>query len=82
LTAEEQEDGTDEEDDPGLDESDEDDNLMSPASLIQLEDSVGPGNIFFVVGFYNGKRRNNRARRFVDYTTHLKWFLSSDLNSG
>jgi hypothetical protein len=70
LTAEEQEDGTDEEDD-----SDEDDNLMSPASLIQLEDSVGPGNIFlaFLVGFYfySGKRRNNRAGRFVDYTTHL-----------
>jgi hypothetical protein len=48
LTAEEQEDGTDEEDDPGLDDSDEDDNLLSPASLIQLEDFVGPGNIFFV----------------------------------
>jgi hypothetical protein len=62
LIAEEREDGTDEEDEPGLDDSDEDGNLMLPASLIQLEDSVGPGNIFFCDWFYNGKRRNKKAR--------------------
>jgi hypothetical protein len=32
------------EDDQGLDGPDMEENLLSPASLIQLEDSVGPGN--------------------------------------
>ena len=47
FSAEEQEEETDE-DDNGSDDLDEDDNLMSPASLIHLEDSVGPGNAYFV----------------------------------
>jgi hypothetical protein len=46
FSAEEQEEETDE-DDNGSDDLDEDDNLMSPASLIHLEDSVGPGNVYF-----------------------------------
>jgi hypothetical protein len=46
FSAEEQDEETDDEDDNGLDDLDEDD-LMSPASSIQLEDSVGPGNDFF-----------------------------------
>ncbi len=49
MAAEEQDEETDEEDDNGLNDLDKDDNLMSPASLIQLEDSIGPGNIFFLV---------------------------------
>ena len=47
FSAEEQEEETDDEDDNGSDDLDEDDNLMSPASLIHLEDSVGPGNVYF-----------------------------------
>jgi hypothetical protein len=50
FSAEEQEEETDDEDDNGSDDLDEDDNLMSPASLIHLEDSVGPGNVRFFRG--------------------------------
>ncbi len=49
FSAEEQDEETDDEDDTGTDDLDEDDNLMSPASLIHLEDSVGPGNVFFLL---------------------------------
>ena len=52
-SAEEQEEETDDEDDNGSDDLDEDDNLMSPASLIHLEDSVGPGNVYFSAGNWN-----------------------------
>jgi hypothetical protein len=46
FPAEEQDGETDDEDDNGTDDLDEDDNLMSPASLIHLEDSIGPGHDF------------------------------------
>ncbi len=49
FLAEEQDEETDDEDDNGSDDLDEDDNLMSPASLIHLEDSVGPGNVYFLL---------------------------------
>jgi hypothetical protein len=35
---------SEDEDDPGLEGPDMEESLLSPASLIQLEDSVGPGN--------------------------------------
>jgi hypothetical protein len=35
---------SEDEDDPGLDGPDMEEILLSPASQIQLEDSVGPGN--------------------------------------
>ncbi len=53
FSAVEQDEETDDEDDNGTDDLDEDDNLMSPASLIHLEDSVGPGNVFFSAGNRN-----------------------------
>ncbi len=52
---------SDDEDDPGLDGPDMEENLLSPASLIQLEDSVGPGN-----NTSYSKHNPRRIRFFID----------------
>jgi hypothetical protein len=70
FAGEEQDDQTDEEDDPGLEDLDEDDNLMSPASLIQLEDSIGPGNISFCCPLPRWPEQDTRTRRLVNYNTN------------